>query len=46
MLMNTFDDIDQAYNDYSNGLMGIPWDHELTDNEWKEHLNKFPSVYR
>ena len=45
MVMNTFDEIDQAYNDYSRGLMGTPWDQDLSDDEWREHVNKFPSVY-
>ena len=46
MVMNTIDGIDQAYNDYANGLMGRPWDHDLTDEEWKDHVQKFPSAYR
>lgn len=46
MVMNTIDEIDQAYNDYASGLMGRPWDPNLTDEEWKDHVNKFPSVYR
>ena len=46
MVMNTIDGIDQAYNDYASGLMGKPWDHDLTDEEWKDHVKKFPSSYR
>jgi redox-sensitive bicupin YhaK (pirin superfamily) len=46
MVMNTFDEIDEAYNDYSKGRMGIPWDHKLSDEEWTKHVDRFPSIYR
>jgi len=46
MVMNSFDEIDQAYNDYSNGLMGRPWSQDLQDDQWRDHVNKYPSAYR
>lgn len=46
MVMNTDYEIQQAYNDYSLGKMGAPWDHTLSDDEWKDHVKKFPSSYR
>jgi len=46
MVMNTIDEIDEAYNDYGRGLMGRPWDHNLKDDEWKDHVKKYPSNYR
>jgi redox-sensitive bicupin YhaK (pirin superfamily) len=46
MVMNTNYGIDVAYNDYNSGKMGRPWDHSLTDDEWKTHVNQYPSIYR
>lgn len=45
MVMNTQDEIDRANADYQNGWMGSPWNQELTDLEWKDHIGKFPSIY-
>jgi len=46
MVMNSYDQINQAYQDYQQGRMGIPWSHELSDEKWREHLQKFPSIYK
>ena len=46
MVMNTPDQINTAYADYQRGAMGLPWDHKLSDDEWKEHVQRYPSMYR
>ncbi|CAB9503069.1 Putative quercetin 2,3-dioxygenase [Seminavis robusta] len=46
MVMNSAYDINEAYQDYQAGKMGAPWDHKLTDKEWKDHVNRYPSIYR
>lgn len=46
MVMNSANEINQAYADYERGKMGAPWQHELTDHEWKDHNAKFPSIYK
>ena len=35
MVMNTYDEINQAYLDYQSGLFGRPWDHKLSNEEWQ-----------
>jgi redox-sensitive bicupin YhaK (pirin superfamily) len=45
MVMNTADEINVAYRDYQLGRMGRPWDHKLSDQEWQEHIQKYPCVY-
>ena len=46
MVMNDPEEINVAYDDYQRGLMGRPWEHTLTDEEWELHSSKFPSVYK
>ena len=46
MVMNTEQEIGVAYDDYSRGKMGLPWDHKLSDEEWTDHVRKAPNVYR
>lgn len=46
MVMNYPDEINTAYSDYQQGKMGSPWDHKLTDEEWKDHNDKYPFFYR
>jgi redox-sensitive bicupin YhaK (pirin superfamily) len=46
MVMNTADEINTAYADYQMGLFGKPWDHKLTDEEWRKHVASNPSRYR
>lgn len=45
MVMNTYDELNVAYSDYQVGKMGVPWDHKLSDDEWKAHVRKHPSMY-
>jgi redox-sensitive bicupin YhaK (pirin superfamily) len=45
MVMNYPHEIQQAYQDYQRGQMGRPWDHQMSDEEWKRHVTKFPNVY-
>lgn len=45
MVMNTQGEIEKAYMDYQRGFMGLPWDHKLSDDEWREHVKQNPSMY-
>ena len=45
MVMNTQEEINNAYADYQRGFMGMPWDHTLNDAEWREHVKQNPSMY-
>ncbi|KAG7345805.1 pirin-like protein [Nitzschia inconspicua] len=45
MVMNFPHEIETAYVDYQMGKMGRPWDHELTDDEWKQHVERYPNIY-
>eukprot|EP00566_Odontella_aurita_P020044 CAMPEP_0113554350 /NCGR_PEP_ID=MMETSP0015_2-20120614/16100_1 /TAXON_ID=2838 /ORGANISM="Odontella" /LENGTH=293 /DNA_ID=CAMNT_0000455481 /DNA_START=530 /DNA_END=1411 /DNA_ORIENTATION=+ /assembly_acc=CAM_ASM_000160 len=45
MVMNYPNEINKAYDDYQMGKMGKPWDHKLSDDEWLEHIRKYPSEY-
>lgn len=36
MVMTTEKECDKAYRDYSEGFFGMPWDHRLNDDEWRE----------
>ena len=40
MVMNNDAQIQDAYRDYQQGQMGVPWDHTLDDEEWMEHVRK------
>jgi redox-sensitive bicupin YhaK (pirin superfamily) len=46
MVMNSPTEISQAYADYQRGHMGAPWDHKISDEEWREHNKRFPSMYK
>jgi redox-sensitive bicupin YhaK (pirin superfamily) len=39
MVMNYPNEIEDAYNDYQKGLFGIPWDHKLSNDDWKIHVH-------
>ncbi|KAL7466342.1 hypothetical protein ACHAXS_006641 [Conticribra weissflogii] len=45
MVMNTDNEIREAYMDFQSGFMGVPWSEKLTDEEWRKHVAKFPSRY-
>jgi hypothetical protein len=45
MVMNHANEINQAYRTYELGYMGQPWDHKLTDDEWKTHVQQNPCRY-
>ena len=45
MVMNSEDQINQAYADYQRGSMGTPWDHKLSDEEWQAHVRQAPCRY-
>jgi redox-sensitive bicupin YhaK (pirin superfamily) len=46
MVMNSPEEINLAYSDYQSGRMGAPWSETLTDEEWMQHVAKFPSAYK
>jgi redox-sensitive bicupin YhaK (pirin superfamily) len=46
MVMNYPHEIQQAYLDYQRGKMGLPWDHELSDEKWQQHVQKYSCQYR
>ena len=46
MVMTSNTEINQAYRDYQMGMMGMPWSHELSDEEWKQHVSQYPCRYR
>ena len=45
MVMDSSRGIQQAYLDYERGLFGKPWDHALSNAEWKRHVQTHPSQY-
>lgn len=46
MVMNSYDEINTAYDDYQRGSFGKPWDSKLSDEQWKQHVLQYPSRYR
>jgi len=46
MVMNSPEEINEAYSDYQSQKMGVPWDHKISDEEWMEHVRQYPSVYK
>ena len=45
MVMNTYEEINKAYTDYQRGMFGRPWDHQISDHEWHDHVEKYPSQF-
>lgn len=46
MVMNAPMEIEQAYVDYQEMKMGVPWIPTLTDEEWRKHVEQYPSMYQ
>ena len=46
MVMNSQAEIYQAYQDYQLGKMGKPWDHSLSHEEWRAHVEANPCQYQ
>jgi hypothetical protein len=46
MVMNTYNEINEAYDDYAAGKFGRPWNPKLSDEEWETHVQQFPSAFR
>ncbi|GAX24906.1 hypothetical protein FisN_2Lh177 [Fistulifera solaris] len=42
MVMSNSLEINQAYSDYQKGMLGVPWSHKLSDDEWKTHIQANP----
>ena len=40
MVVETPQELEQAFDDYERGDMGIPWSESLTDDEWRRHLRQ------
>mmetsp|Transcript_27331 Transcript_27331/g.62731 ORF Transcript_27331/g.62731 Transcript_27331/m.62731 type:complete len:498 (-) Transcript_27331:158-1651(-) len=45
MVMNNNEEVNAAGNDYQKGLMGMPWEHTISDEDWMEHVKKYPNQY-
>lgn len=45
MVMNTASEINKAYADYQSGTFGLPWSEKLSNEEWRNHVKKYPSRY-
>ena len=46
MVMNNAREVEEAYRDYQEGKMGIPWNHVLDNDQWKKHVKEYPSSYK
>lgn len=40
MVVETPQELEQAFDDYERGDMGVPWSENLTDDEWRRHLRR------
>ena len=40
MVMETLEELEQAFVDYAEGSMGIPWSEKSTDAEWRRQFLK------
>ena len=40
MVVETPQELEQAFDEYERGDMGIPWSESLTDDEWRRHLRQ------
>mmetsp|Transcript_4834 Transcript_4834/g.7469 ORF Transcript_4834/g.7469 Transcript_4834/m.7469 type:complete len:223 (+) Transcript_4834:256-924(+) len=39
-------ELHEAFADYELNRMGLPWKENLTDKQWKEHVNQHPCDYK
>lgn len=46
MVLTSAEEVNLAYADYQAGKFGRPWDHKLSDKDWRRHVAQYPSVYR
>lgn len=46
MVMNTDAEIQKAYADYQTGSFGVPWENDLSDEEWINHVDKYRHLMR
>lgn len=44
MVMNSYNEIYQAYQDYQTGAFGLPWKETLSNDEWRDHVKKYGSM--
>lgn len=44
MVMTSSREIDEAFADYQMGKFGQPWDHNLSDGEWQQHVKQTRST--
>jgi len=45
-VMNSYEEITQAFQDYEKGLFGVPWKETLSDDEWRLHVDTYTSKGR
>ena len=38
MVVETHEELEQAFVDYGRGKMGVPWSESSSDEEWRRHL--------
>jgi redox-sensitive bicupin YhaK (pirin superfamily) len=41
MVMNSYPEINRAYQDYQRGLFGLPWKETLSDADWQIHVKTY-----
>jgi len=40
MVVETPQELEQAFDEYERGELGVPWSESLTDDEWRRHLRR------
>jgi len=45
MVMNTDQEVDQAFQDYQRGAFGVPWEHTLDDAAWLRGVQAWRQRY-
>jgi len=46
MVLTSAEEVNLAYADYQAGKFGRPWDHKLSDKDWRRHVAHCPSAYQ